>query len=160
MMKVTEARNRNGYVTIALRFHIQSPGPFLHFLHFIQGSRVQGRLGVGGAVNVFIRAGSPLENTQRYLYILLEKAPHRAPGVRVRRRTLVLSNLLPLSDETRRDSWSRDHATQPTTKTHPRSARMATRLSQTDKCTPVLIQNLPQSSVLNVSNSTLHVTEE
>lgn len=129
---------------------------------FFTSSRAQGcREGWGWVVLwVFIRAGSPLENTQRYLYILLEKAPHRAPGVRVRRRTLVLSNLLPLSDETRRDSWSRDHATQPTTKTHPRSARMATRLSQTDKCTPVLIQNLPQSSVWNVSNSTLHVTEE
>lgn len=40
-MKVTEARKRNGCVTVALRFHFQSVGPFLDFLQFIQGPRVQ-----------------------------------------------------------------------------------------------------------------------
>lgn len=45
---------------------------------FFGSSRAQGCSGgwggVGGAVNVLIRAASPVEKTQRYLYILLEKA--------------------------------------------------------------------------------------
>ena len=65
--KVTEAGNRNGEVTIPLRFHIQSPGPCLS-LH--PGPRVRWRVGLAGAVDLFIRPGSPVENTQRYLCIL------------------------------------------------------------------------------------------
>lgn len=73
MTKVTETRRRNSYITVPLRFHMQSLGPCLDLLQFIQGQGVQRRVGVGGAVNVFIRAGSPVENTQRYLYILSEE---------------------------------------------------------------------------------------
>lgn len=86
-------RNQNGYATIPLGFHVQRLRPFLAFLQFIQGPGVQWRVGVGGAVTVVMRAGSPLENTQRYLYILSEGAPHRAPGLGGWRPTLVLFNI-------------------------------------------------------------------
>lgn len=104
---------------------------------------------MGGAVNVLIRPGSPVENTQRYLYILLEKAPHCAPGVRVRRRTLVFSNHFPLSDETGRHFSSRGQKKKEKNSrspVHDQNSENICRLSRTtNKFTPFLIQNLPHS---------------
>lgn len=82
-------------------FRYQSPGPFLDSLQFIQSPGDVWGAAKEGWYECVNQGWISAENTQRYLYILLENAPHHTQGSLCPDRLtqthiLVLFNHLPL----------------------------------------------------------------